>query len=156
AKTLEQIAAENQPDTVKVFNLLKNIHELVSEKAAQQPLLINIGDKAEEIARAFQDRQKTTKDTLPDLDHLGQELPQAEQRQKETALSAEAFAVFWLLQRQEVPKAIDVARGIATAFEQFPPWQTSERQEQDVRKEIYKALINADVVDGVKDLTDAI
>src|SRR5262249_11881581 len=95
-------------------------------------------------------------DTLHDLEHLVKELAEAEQRQKETALSAEAFAVFWLLQRQEVPKAIDVARGIATAFEQFPPWQTSERQEQDVRKEIYKALINSDVVDGVKDLTDAI
>src|SRR5205085_4095795 len=54
AKTLEQIAAQEQPGTVKVFNLLKNLNQLVQDKAGQQPFLVSIGDKAEEIARAFQ------------------------------------------------------------------------------------------------------
>ena len=30
-------------------------------------------------------------------------------------------------------------------FAEFPHWQTSERQEQDVRRAIYKALITAGV-----------
>ncbi|MCI0462289.1 MAG: hypothetical protein L0Z62_35505, partial [Gemmataceae bacterium] len=155
AKTLEQIAAENQPDTVKVFNLLKTMHDLVQQKAGQQPFLISIGDKAEEIARAFQDRQKTTQDTLQDLENLVRQLNEAEQRQAETNLSPDAFAVFWLLQRQGVPKALEVAQAVASAFEQYPHWQTSGHQEQEVRKAVYKALINAQV-DGVIDVANGI
>ncbi len=156
AKTLEQIAAENQPDTVKVFNLLKNLKELVGQKAGQQPFLVSIGDKAEELARAFEDRQKTTQDTLLGLEKLVEELAEAEQRREQTALSPEGFAVYWLLQRQEIPQALEVARAVAAAFEQLPHWHSSERQEQDVRKEIYKALIGADLVEGVKEITDNI
>jgi type I restriction enzyme R subunit len=38
-----------------------------------------------------------------------------------------------------------VARAVESAFEQFPHWQVSERQEQDVRKALYKALLDAGV-----------
>src|SRR5205085_2086433 len=109
AKTLEGIAAGNQPDTVKVFNLLKGLHDLVAEKAAQQPYLLSIGDKAEEIARAFEDRQKTTQDTLQELEKLVAELTEAERRREETELTADGFAVYWVLQRREVPKALEAA-----------------------------------------------
>jgi type I restriction enzyme R subunit len=155
AKTLEQIAAQEQPDTVKVFNLLKNLHQLVQDKAGQQPFLVSIGDKAEEIARAFQDRQKTTQDTLSELENLLRQLAEAEKRQAETDLTPDAFAVFWLLERQGVPKALEVAQGVASAFEQFPHWQTSGHQKQEVRKAVYKALINADV-EGVIDVANGI
>jgi type I restriction enzyme R subunit len=140
---------------VKVFNLLKNLNQLVKDKAAQQPVLVSIGQKAEEIARAFQDRQKTTRETLADLDSLLRQLADAEKRQAETDLTPDAFAVFWLLERQAVPRALEVAQGAASAFEQFPHWQTSSHQEQEVRKAIYKALINAKV-EGVSDVVNGI
>src|SRR5437660_6213525 len=155
SKTLEQIAAQEQPNTVKVFNLLKNLNQLVKDKAEQQPFLVSIGDKAEEIARAFQDRQKTTQETLADLESLLRQLADAEKRQAETDLTPDAFAVFWLLERQNVPKALEVAQGVASAFEQYPHWQTSGHQEQEVRKAIYKALINAKV-EGVIDVANVI
>jgi type I restriction enzyme R subunit len=155
SKTLEQIAAQEQPDTVKVFNLLKNLNQLVKDKAAQQPVLVSIGEKAEEIARAFQDRQKTTQETLADLEDLLGQLAEAEKRQGETDLTPEAFAAFWLLERQGVPKALEVAQALASAFERHPHWQTSSHQEQKVRKAIYKALINAKV-EGVIDVANGI
>jgi type I restriction enzyme R subunit len=151
SKTLEQIAAGGQPDTVKVFNLLKTLNDLVQEKAGQQPFLVSIGDKAEEIARAFEDRQKTTQETLAELEKVIRELAEAQRKKDETDLSPEGFAVFWMLQRQEVPKALEVATAVATAFGLHPHWQTSAHQEQDVRKAIYKALINAGV-EGVVDV----
>ncbi len=91
-----------------------------------------------------------------DLEKLIAELAEAERRQQETELSPDAFAVFWMLQRREVAKAMEVAREIATAFEHHPHWRTSERHEQDVRKAIYKALINTGAAEGVKDVADAI
>jgi type I restriction enzyme R subunit len=155
SKTLEQIAAQDQPGAVKVFNLLKNLNQLVKDKAAEQPVLVSIGQKAEEIARAFQDRQKTTQETLTDLENLLRQLADAEKHQAETDLTPDAFAVFWMLERQGVRGALEVARAVASAFEQYPHWQTSGHQEQDVRKAIYKALINAGV-EGVIDVANGI
>ena len=117
----------------------------------REPYLISIGDKAEQIAQAFEARQETTQKTLEDLERLLAELRQAQQRRAETELSPEAFAVFWMLQRDGVEKAQDVAQAAATAFEEHPHWQSSSHQEQEVRKSLYKALISAGV-DGVVDV----
>lgn len=54
-----------------------------------------------------------------------------------------------------MPKAMEVAQGMTSAFEQFPHWQTSAHQEQEVRKAIYKALINANV-EGVIEVANGI
>jgi type I restriction enzyme R subunit len=140
---------------VKVFNLLKTMHDLVEEKAVQQPYLLSIGDKAEEIARSFEGRQQTTQQTLQALEKLVAEVTEAEQRKDEAGLTPDAFAVFWMLQRAEVPKAQEVARAVGEAFTTFPHWQTSSHQEQEVRKAIYKALIDAKV-DGVIDVANGI
>jgi type I restriction enzyme R subunit len=149
AATLKQIAAGDQPDTVKVFNLLKAVHDLVEEKAAREPYLISIGDKAEEIARAFEGRQATTRDTLLALEKLIAEADEAERRKDEAEMTPDAFAVFWLLQRAGLPQAMEVARAAGEAFAKHPHWQTSGRQEQEVRKELYVALIDAGVEDVV-------
>ncbi len=66
-------------------------------------------------------------------------------------MSPEAFAVYWLLDREGVAKAQDVAQAAAAAFEEHPHWQTSSHQEQAVRKSLYKAMITAGI-DGVVDL----
>jgi type I restriction enzyme R subunit len=152
SETLEQIAGADKPDTVKVFNLLKAFHDLVERDARQEPYLVSIGDKAEQIATAFEDRQKTTKEALEDFERLRAELRQAQERRAETELSPEAFAVYWLLDREGVVKAHYVAQAAADAFEEHPYWQTSTHQEQAVRKNLYKAMIIAGV-DGVVDLT---
>jgi len=146
--TLEQIAAAEKPPTVKIFNLLKALHDIVERDARQEPYLISIGDKAEQIAQLFEARQETTQKTLEELERLLAELRQAQQRRVETELSPEAFAVYWMLQRDGVDKAQDVAQSAATAFADHPHWQSSTHQEQEVRKSLYKALITAGV-DGV-------
>ncbi len=155
AKTLEKIAEADTPDTVKVFNLIKSLHDLVAEKGQQQPYLISIGDKAEEVARAFEDRQKTTQETLQELERLVQELKDAEAQRDETELTPEAFAVFWMLKRSDLNGALDVAKQAATAFEEHPHWQTSSHQEQAVRRSLYKALIDAGL-DGVVEIAQSI
>jgi len=148
AETLEKLAAADKPDAVKVFNLLKALHDMVRQQAQHEPYLISIGEKAEQIAQAFEDRQKTTQDALNDLDRLVVEVREAQKRRDETDLSPEAFAVYWALQREGVAKAPEVAQAAMQAFEDHPHWQSSSRQEAEVRKSLYKALIDARV-DGV-------
>src|SRR5690606_34700431 len=69
-ETLEKVLNDNKPDTVKVFNLLKAIRVLVEQESQLSPYLIPIGERAEQIAKAFEERQLTTKETLKQLELL--------------------------------------------------------------------------------------
>jgi hypothetical protein len=64
--------------------------------------------------------------------------------------------VYWLLKRDGVEQASQVARAVGEAFEQYPHWQTSSHQEREVRKSFYKALIDAGIVDGIVDIAQKI
>lgn len=60
---LEKLKGMQESDTVKVFNILKSIEQIVSQQAQTVPYLIAIGERAEEIARVYQERQITTQET---------------------------------------------------------------------------------------------
>jgi type I restriction enzyme R subunit len=154
-ETLTALTEADQPDTVKVFNLLKAVDRLTSQEANREPYLFSIGDKAEAIAQAFEDRQMTTQATLEELRRLIQEITEARRERDATQHSAESFAVFWLLKKEGIAQADAVAKAASQAFEQHPHWQTSSHQEQEVRKAFYKALINAGV-EGVVDVAQGI
>jgi type I restriction enzyme, R subunit len=148
--TLEKIAAASQPDTVKVFNLLKALHDHVKRLAQEQPWLISIGDRAEAVAEAFEERQHTTQEALAGLEVLVAEIKAADTQRRETDLSAEAFAVLWYLEKQGIAGADAVARAVERAFAAHPHWHASAAQERELRKKLYKALIDAGVDDVVE------
>ncbi len=74
----------------------------------------------------------------------------AERQRDETELTPEAFAVYWLLKREGIEQAPAVAKAAAEAFEQHPHWHSSSRHEREVRKALYKALIDAKMEDVVE------
>lgn len=146
-QTLEQIIAGHESDTVKVFNLIKALEQIVKGQRGQSPYLISIGERAEKIAQAFQERQLTTQQTLEQLKQLIAEYQTAERERQETDLSKEGFTVYWLLERKGVTQAKAVAREAMEAFERYPHWRHSSKQEQEVRIAITKALVKAKVDD---------
>jgi len=146
-QTLEKIAASDQPDTVKVFNLLKSIAQKVQEEAARSPYLISIGERAEAIAEAFKLRQLSTQDTLAQLQALIGKMNEAERQQAERGISGEAFAAFWILQQQGIgaEPAERAAREMLQTFADYPHWQASEAQGREVRRKLYDILYAAGV-----------
>ena len=141
-ETLERLAREDTPNAVKVFNLLKGIRELVETKADGEPYLIPIGERAEAIAQAYQERQITTEETLRQLvEGPMKELRDAESARAESDLSAEGFTIYWLLSRVGVENAEQIARQIESAMATYPHWRTSQQHERELRTEIYKALL---------------
>ena len=70
---------------------------------------------------------------------------EAQKLRDETKFSPEAFAVFYVLKMDGVKEPLQAARAVEQAFEQFLHWQTSEAQEREVRKSIFKALNDAGV-----------
>jgi len=142
---LERLAGEEKSETVKVFNLIKALYRLVQQERHQAPYLVPIGERAEQIAKAFEERQLTAQEALRQLEELVEDYKAAERDRRESDLSPEGFAVLWLLRKEDISNADIIAREISSAFERFPHWHRSERQERELRKSIYKALIDSGV-----------
>jgi len=143
---------EEKSDTVKVFNLLKELHRLVENHGKEQPYLLPIGERAEAIRRAFEERQLTSEQALRELAKLVDDLQKAQKQRQESDLSPEAFAVAWWLRVQkELPeeKVEQIARAIEPSFQKFPHWSRSAAQERELRRSLYKALIDVGVPDVV-------
>lgn len=138
---LEVIEDVNKPDTVKVFNLLKALTEDVRQRAAEEPYMLDIGERAEEIAQAFGSRQLATQEALEKLEQLIQDAADAEKEQRDSGLPPDAFAVKWLLTGRGIEGAEHVAEALRGAFGRNPQWRRSEEQERDVRATLYKALM---------------
>jgi len=138
---LDALKEVEQPPTVRVFNLLKVLEDLVHKKGFEQPHLIPIGDRAEQVVKVFQERQLETQKALEELERLLKEAEDAEAERAASGLSSESFAVYWLLKHDGVAGASEVAQRTGEALARYPHWQTSEHQEMEVRKALYKALI---------------
>jgi len=145
AEALSAISNEAKPSTVKVFNLIKAFTTLEQEQGATQPHLIAIAERAAEIAKAFEERQLSTQETLDQLEELIRKYREAESSPERNELPSDAFGVYWLLSYQDNPEAMTVARAARVAFEECPHWRQSEDQERRVRLSLYKALSKANV-----------
>lgn len=146
---LDALSHDNEPDTLKVFNLLVALDGLVKAGVDAEPYLLSIGDRAEEIARAFEERQMTTKGALEALDSLVAQIKVAERDRDTTGLSPEAFALYYTLKQEGLKNPLVAATDIETAFSRYPHWQQSDRQERNARLGLYKVLNDV----GVDDMT---
>lgn len=139
-EALKALAGQDKPDTVKVFNLLIAIRNLVEEKGAEMPYLLSIGEKAEALAEAFEQRLITAQEALSEWNKIIEGLDRIEERRKETDLSKESFSTLVFLETRGVKGAEDTARETSGAFEDYPHWKDSAEQEREVRLALYKSL----------------
>jgi type I restriction enzyme R subunit len=141
-RLLERLADDETADTIKVFNLLKSIQKLVNEQGAQEPYLLTIGERAEAIAEAYQMRQQATQDTLRSIEDLIREINRARRERAEKDLDASGFAVYWLLDGEDVPNAEQTGKRIEKVFQRLPHWDTDPKQERELRQELYPVLLS--------------
>ncbi len=156
-EALKNLAGKDQPDTVKVFNMLIAIRKLVEEKVDDMPYLLSIGERAEAIAEAFEQHLTEAQKALIELTGVVEELERAEELRKNSNLPDEAFAVYFFLEGRGVQGAEKIARESAGAFHDNPHWKESDDQERRVRIALYKALKGTgtnmvEVVDGLLNL----
>ena len=154
---LEKISRSDKPDVVKVFNLLKLIDRAIQDKARGAPYLIPIGERAEAVIAAYQERQISTQQALEQLTLALDEIEDAERQQEETGLSTEGLTGYLLLQENGVDKTLEIAKEMADAFDAFPHWRRSEEQERELRRGLYRSITKAgsehfEVVDKLLDV----
>jgi len=141
--TIRRIEESQASDTEKVFNLLKSIRKLIEEEAEQSPYLISIGEKAETIAKMYEEGQKRTQGILEELKELIEEINTARKEQEKKNMSADVFTVYWLLKNKEYKEPEDKAKQMQEVFDKYPSWKWSESQEREVRQKLYKILIKS-------------
>lgn len=151
-KTLRKIEESKASDTEKIFNLLKGIGSTVIRDSQFSPYLISIGEKAEEIARLFRQRQITTQQALEELRRIVEEMNEARREQAEKNMPVEVFAVMWLLKKEGVKDAEASANQMKEAFEKYPHWKTSEKHEREIRNQLYKIMVKT----GIKNFIDIV
>lgn len=140
---LEKLASQEISESIRVFNLIKAFYKLVAAQKQTDPYLISIGERAERIAQAFYARQMSSQEALKELQDLVTELKVAEEARKETDLSSEGFAVYWYLEREGVRQAYQVAKIAEETLQTYPHWDWDPAQERELRKNLYKALLDA-------------
>lgn len=139
-RLIEKLANDDTAVTVRIFNLLKSIENMVAQVGSQAPYLISIGEKAENIINAYQMSQQATLEALAALEQLILEINQAERERVEKNLKPESFAVYWLLNKEKISQAESIAREMEIAFDNFPHFRFSAAQERSVRRSLYKTL----------------
>ena len=153
--TSKKRSENDKSDAVRILNVLNTIRQYVDTKAPIEPYLFIIGDEVEQIARAFDDRLQTAKETLKALASLVIEMRQSKKRRADAGLSPEAFAVYWYFKKEDATKAYEVAGKVESVLKQHLQWRTNASQEQEIRLSLYKVLLSAGI-DGVVDVTQKV
>jgi len=148
--TLRVIEQSKASDAEKVFNLLKSIERIILDYADKSLYLISIGEKAELIAKLYKERQRTTQETLEELKRIVEEINSARREQAERNMPPEVFSIFWLLKNGGIDKPEDKANQMRSVLEQYPHWRNSEAHEREVKRELYKVLLQAGINDTRK------
>jgi len=110
--TLKKLEESGSSDTEKVFNLLRSIGITIQREAGRNPYLVSIGERAQLISIMYRERQKTTKETLDDLEKLINELNNAKKEQIKKKMSSEIFSVYWILNKENIPNTESIAKDV--------------------------------------------
>ncbi len=138
---LEALKVSTASETVKVLNLRKVLAATVERDAAAQPFLLSIGDRAEALAQAYEDRQLTTQQALAAFEQLALEFVEADAERTRLGLDPNEFAVYTAL-KEEVPEglAAEQAKGVSAVFARYPDYQWDAHQLQQLRTALYQMM----------------
>ncbi|HEY64973.1 MAG TPA: HsdR family type I site-specific deoxyribonuclease [Caldilineae bacterium] len=151
ADLLRRLQYTRKPPTVEIFSLMKSIRQKVAEEGEAKPFLLSIGERAEAVVRAFEQRQQEAQEALEALKEIIAEINAAEQEFAQKGMEAEAFTVYWLLRQEHITAAEPIARDLVNTFREYPHWATSGRQGRELRLSLYKVLRAHGVVDDLPD-----
>ena len=140
ADTLQKIDQSDASDTVKVQNLRKALHRTVTSEGSSKPFLISIGERAEAVAEAYENRQVATQDVLAEFRKLAEEYARAARESDRLDLDDNTFAVYTVLRNVIEDVNPEQARAVDRVFAQFPDYRWDDHQQSQLRMMLYRTL----------------
>ena len=139
-KELAALKDSDASDATKILNLRKILSVTVVDEGSSKPFLLSIGDRAEKLAQAYEDRQLTTQQTLFEFERLAQEYVTSQSQRQQMGADENTFAIFKALQATMPNFQAVQATEINALFARFPDYQWDDQQKSRLRAELYKAL----------------
>ena len=137
-KGIEIIKEKNQPDEVKIINLIKSIQKLAEEKSGD-PVLISVKERAEDIMDAFSSRQLSTQEALKALLELADQETKRMKQQEQEGISSVAWFIRDVLTTENIVDQ-NAVKDIESIIGQYPEFAVSEKLTRDMRNDIYDRL----------------
>lgn len=140
-KALEAIKDSKSLKTSKIINLLRNIEKIVSNDGDDNPYLKPIGDRAEAIQDAFDNRQITTQGAIERIEKLIDEMVKAGKEQEKTGFDKNTFAIYWTLKQEDIKESKKHAPVINNLFLRFPNYKDNPDELRQLKAELYKLVL---------------
>jgi type I restriction enzyme R subunit len=138
--TLREMDQSNTSDAIKVINLRKALRQKVIDEGESNPYLISIGERAEAITEAHENRQMTTQEALIEFRKSAEECTRAAREQVQMDLDSNTYAVYTVLRKVIANVNPEQARAVNQIFEQFPDYQWDNQQGSQLRIMLYRTL----------------
>jgi type I restriction enzyme R subunit len=137
---LAKLRDSDTSDNTKILNLRKILAVTVQETGAAKPFLLSIGERAEKLAEAYEDRQLTTQQALIEFQKLAREATEADAERQRLGLDENTFAIHKTVGETDNGFDAKQAKGINALFERCPDYRWNKQQESKLRTELYKTL----------------
>ena len=153
-ETIQKIKDTQKNDNTRVINLIKSI-EKIAEEESDDPFLIGIKERAEQVEENYEDRQISTQEALDEIRKLFEEDIKRKKEQSEKGFDGLTFFIYRLLLEKEIKNSDKVTKQIKEEFINHPNWKTSEKELRELRQAIYFALLSEeDDIDKAANFVD--
>lgn len=152
--TLKALKDSRLSTNTKVINLINGVIKTVVEEGDENPYLKPIGERAEAIREAFDNRQVTALDALEKIETLINEVLEARKEQEKTGFDMNTFTIYWLLKQENVRWCENLAPVINNVFLRFPNFRDNIAELRQLKAELYKVLlpvVGKDAMVGIVD-----
>lgn len=139
----DELTALKQADaaeTTKILNLRKILAVKVREESESKPFLLSIGQRAEALAEAYEERLKVTQQVLAEFEQLAREYAEAETERHRLNVDENSFAIYTVLKTSLHEFSGEQAMAINDLFKRYPDYRWAEDHKRNLRAELYKAL----------------
>ena len=140
-RTLDAIKESTKSDKVRIINLVNSVRKTVLEDGGSDPYLKPIGDRAEAIMAAYDERQETTEEALKKVESLVREIVEARRVREETGFDQTTFSLFWALKHKDLADPEGTAVLVRAVFDRFPHHQHNAAELRQLKAELYKTLM---------------
>lgn len=137
-KGIEVIKNKNQPDEIKIINLIKSIQKLAEEKS-NDPVLISVKERAEDIMEAYSDRQISTQDALKQLLELADGEAARSVEQEKEGITSIAWFIRDVLANEKIVD-MNAVKDLESIVSEYPEFAKSEKLTRDLRNGLYDRL----------------
>ncbi|MBU1150933.1 MAG: type I restriction endonuclease subunit R, partial [Proteobacteria bacterium] len=139
--TLKALKDSKTSSNTKVINLINSIIKTAADEGDDSPYLKPIGERAEAIQEAFDDRQVTALEALRKVETLINEILEARREQEKTGFDINTFTIYWLLKKENVKWFDSLASIVNNAFLRFPNFKDNVAELRQLKAELYKLML---------------